>query len=189
MRNGQRIANGQSRVVRVMQEGLGGIRDIQLDGAQEAYSEVYRRADRRRRMAIADNAFIALRRLAQFGLGGRMGDGRQFVSWIHERDFIRAIEFLIGHQSSDGIVNIAAPSPLPNAEMMRLFREHCGVPVGLPAAKWMLELGAFFLRTETELVIKSRRVIPGRLLEAGFTFEFEDFNSAIENLMKEGKPT
>jgi uncharacterized protein (TIGR01777 family) len=131
----------------------------------------------------ANNAFIALRRLAKLGLGGRMGGGRQFVSWIHGLDFIRAIEFLIEHQTIDGIVNIATPGPLPNAEMMRLFRARCGLPVGLPAAKWILELGAFFLRTETELIIKSRRVVPGRLLEAGFQFEFEDFESAIEDLM------
>ncbi len=135
-----------------------------------------------------NNAFVALRRLAQLGLGGRMGDGRQFVSWIHEHDFLRAIEFLVQHEAIEGNVNLAAPVPLPNAGMMQLFRQQAGTPVGLPAARWMLEVGAFFLRTETELIIKSRRVIPGRLLEAGFRFEFETFAGALENLVKQPKP-
>ena len=115
-----------------------------------------------------NSVFPVLRRLTRFGLGGRMGSGRQFVSWIHETDFCRAVEWLIEHEEISGAVNMCAPNAVPNAEMMKLFREICGVPFGLPAMEWMLEIGAFFLRTETELIIKSRRVVPARLLASGF---------------------
>ena len=132
--------------------------------------------------AAHNNVFRVLRRLARWGLGGRMGHGRQFVSWIHESDFCRAIEWILDHEEIKGVINVAAPNPLPNTEMMRLFREICGVPFGLPAAAWMLELGAFFLRTETELIIKSRRVIPGKLLAGGFEFQFPEMKSAVRDL-------
>jgi len=129
-----------------------------------------------------DGVFPVLRRLARFGLGGKMGSGRQFVSWIHEEDFCRAIEWLIGHDELIGPVNLAAPNPLPNAEMMRLVRKACGAPFGLPATEWMLEIGAFFLRTETELILKSRRVVPGRLLASGFQFHFSNLENALRDL-------
>ena len=116
--------------------------------------------------------FDTLLRLTRRGLGGRAGDGRQFISWIHEADFIRAIHWLIERDDFTGAVNLAAPEPLPNAEFMRILRDACGMPVGLPVTEWMLEIGAYLLRTETELILKSRRVVPGRLLNAGFTFEF-----------------
>jgi len=132
----------------------------------------------------SNSVFPVLRRLTRFGLGGRMGSGRQFVSWIHELDFSRAVEWLIEHEDISGPVNICAPHPLPNAEMMRLFRELCGVPFGLPAAEWMLEIGAFFLRTETELIIKSRRVIPGKLMVSGFEFKFPEMRKALRALAK-----
>ncbi|HXJ57978.1 MAG TPA: TIGR01777 family oxidoreductase [Verrucomicrobiae bacterium] len=128
--------------------------------------------------------FPALCRLARCGLGGPMATGKQFVSWIHELDFCRAVEWLIQHHEIDGIVNLAAPGPLPNREMMSIVRRACSVPFGLPAGQWMLEVGAFFIRTETELIIKSRRVIPGRLLTAGFDFWFSEFSQAIEDLLQ-----
>ncbi len=131
---------------------------------------------------VRNSVFPVLRRLVKLGLGGRMGSGRQYVSWIHQEDFCRAIEWLIAHEEISGVVNICAPNPLPNAEMMRLFREFCSVPFGLPATEWMLEIGAFFIRTETELVIKSRRVVPGRLLAAGFKFQFPTLRGALQNL-------
>ena len=123
-----------------------------------------------------------LRRLARFGLGGRMGDGKQWVSWVHERDFCRAVEFLIEHPELEGPVNVAAPNPVTNAEMMQAFRQLERRRIGLPAARWMLEVGAFVLRTETELLLKSRRVVPGRLVEAGFKFEFVQFEESLRNL-------
>lgn len=130
-----------------------------------------------------NSVFPILLRLARLGLGGKMGDGRQFVSWIHAQDFCRAVEWLISHRELSGSVNIAAPHPVTNVEMMKLFRDVCGMPIGLPAMKWMLEIGAFFLRTETELIIKSRRVISRRLTESGFTFNFPFLRSALEDLL------
>jgi uncharacterized protein (TIGR01777 family) len=126
--------------------------------------------------------FDALLGLVRRGLGGRTGNGRQYVSWIHDQDFIRAIHWLIAHEEIAGPINLAAPTPLPNAEFMRDLRAAWGVPFGLPAARWMLEIGAFFLQTETELILKSRRVIPGRLLESGFVFEFPTWPEAARDL-------
>lgn len=125
-----------------------------------------------------------MRRLVRLGLGGKMGDGRQFMSWVHETDFCRAIEWLLAHDEITGPVNLAAPAPVPNSEFMRTMREVCGARFGLPAARWMLEFGAFFLRTETELLIKSRRVVPGRLLAAGFQFKFPALRAAVEDLLQ-----
>jgi uncharacterized protein (TIGR01777 family) len=126
--------------------------------------------------------FDVLLRLVRFGLGGTSGDGRQYVSWIHETDFIRAIRWLLDHDEISGPVNLASPNPLPNAEFMRVLREAWGIRFGLPAAAWMLEIGAVFLRTETELVLKSRRVVPGLLLQHGFSFEFPNWPEAARDL-------
>lgn len=115
------------------------------------------------------------------GLGGRAGDGRQFVSWVHDADFIRAVEWLIASDLS-GPVNISSPYPLPNAEFMRALRDAWGARFGLPASRWMLELGTWAMRTETELVLKSRRVVPTRLLEAGFEFRFPSWPEAARDL-------
>lgn len=131
---------------------------------------------------IGGGIFPVFRRLARFGLAGKMGSGKQFVSWIHEEDFCRAVEWIIAHEELTGPVNLAAPNPLTNAEMMRALRKTCGAPFGLPATEWMLEIGAFFLRTETELILKSRRVVPGRLLASGFQFHFADFENALRDL-------
>ena len=128
--------------------------------------------------------FDVLLGLVRRGLGGRAGDGRQYVSWIHGADFIRAIYWFIARQKLEGAINLASPNPLPNAEFMRLLREAWGTKVGLPASKWMLEIATFFMRTETELVLKSRRVIPGRLLHDGFKFEFPDWKDAAHDLCR-----
>ena len=129
-----------------------------------------------------NSVFPVLRRLTKFGLGGRQGSGKQFVSWIHVEDFCRAIEWIIAHEELSGPINQCAPNPLPNVEMMKQFREVCRIPIGLPATEWMLEIGAFFLRTETELIFKSRRVVPGKLLASGFEFRFPTFREAIQDL-------
>lgn len=126
--------------------------------------------------------FPVLRRLTRLGLGGRMGSGKQFVSWIHVEDFLRAVEWIVKREDLSGAINLAAPNPVPNSEMMKLFRETCAAPFGLPATEWMLEIGAFFLRTETELILKSRRVVPGRLLGSGFQFQFPEMRAALVDL-------
>ena len=126
--------------------------------------------------------FDVLRTLCRRGLGGTAGDGRQYVSWIHERDFLNAIHWLIANEEIDGVVNLAAPNPLPNRDFMRTLREALGVKIGLPATRWMLEVGAFFLHTETELILKSRRVVPGRLQQAGFDFQFPEWAAAAKDL-------
>ncbi len=127
-------------------------------------------------------AFDVLLGLVRHGLGGQDGGGRQFVSWIHETDFVRAVYRLIEDGTFSGPVNLAALHPLPNREFMRAFRQAWGIRLGLPAARWMLEVGAVFLRTETELILKSRRVVPGRLLEAGFLFEYPTWAEAASEL-------
>jgi uncharacterized protein len=126
--------------------------------------------------------FDVLLGLVRRGLGGTSGDGRQYVSWIHHADLVRALRWLIEHEESSGVFNLAAPEPLPQAEFMRALRQAAGVRIGLPATKWMLELGAFFMRTETELVLKSRRVVPGRLLAAGFEFRYPRWPEAAREL-------
>ena len=131
-----------------------------------------------------NSVFPMLRRLARIGLGGKMAEGRQFVSWIHQADFCRAVDWLITHNEISGPVNVCAPNPVTNAEMMKLFRDVCRRPFGLPAARWMLEIGAIFLRTETELIIKSRRVIPRRLIESGFQYQYPFLREALENLQE-----
>jgi len=127
--------------------------------------------------------FDVLHRLVRFRLGGTMAGGDQYVSWIHADDFCRAVKFLLDRPELDGPVNLASPCPVPNREMMQTFREVCNVRLGLPATRWMLEAGAFVLRTETELIIKSRRVIPSRLQAAGFQFEFPELREALANIL------
>ena len=131
--------------------------------------------------------FDTLLRLVRSGLGGRSGDGRQYVSWIHDQDFINAIFWLIEHEEFEGPVNLASPNPVPNAEFMRALRRAWGIRFGLPATAWMLELGAFILRSETELILKSRRVVPGRLLESGFAFQFSTWEEAAVDLCRRWK--
>ena len=127
-------------------------------------------------------SFDMLLRLVRFGLGGRAGDGKEYVSWIHDRDFVRTVDWLIQREDLEGPVNLAAPNPLSNAEFMQTLRKAWGIPFGLPATTWMLELGAFVLRSETELILKSRRVIPTRLLQSGFTFQFPTWAEAARDL-------
>lgn len=125
-----------------------------------------------------------LLRLGRLGLGGSLAGGSQFVSWIHEEDFCRAVEWILDHETLSGPVNIAAPNPVTNAEFMAAIRQVCRASFGLPAPRWLLEIGAVFLRTETELVIKSRRVVPGKLLADGFAFRHPHLLPAIERLAR-----
>ncbi|MEV5277991.1 DUF1731 domain-containing protein [Streptomyces sp. NPDC052811] len=131
-----------------------------------------------------EGVFDVLLKLARLGLGGPVAGGAQYVSWIHDRDFVRAVEFLVGRDDFTGPVNLAAPAPLPQRAFMRALRGAWGVPVGLPATRWMAELGAFALRSDTELLLKSRRVVPGRLLDAGFAFEYAQWPAAADDLVR-----
>lgn len=130
-----------------------------------------------------DGIFDTLLRLVRMGMGGKAGSVDQFVSWIHGVDFIRAVEFLIAQEDLSGTVNVSSPHPLPNRDFMQALRGAWGMPIGFPATRWMLEIGAVLLRTETELILKSRRVVPARLLQAGFEFQFPDWPEAAHDLV------
>jgi uncharacterized protein (TIGR01777 family) len=132
-------------------------------------------------------ALAMLLRLTRLGLGGPVAGGGQYMSWIHEDDLIRAIGFLIEREEVGGPVNLAAPEPLPYRDFLRTLRAAAGVPVGLPATKWMAELGAFVLRSDTELLLKSRRVVPARLREAGFEFTYPQWPAAAKDLVRRSR--
>jgi uncharacterized protein len=155
---------------------------------EEAVTEGTRKVALRSAMTLSPDpggVFDMLVGLARHGFGGSAGHGRQFMSWIHYEDFVAAVRWLMDRDDIGGAVNVAAPNPLPNAEFMRLLREACGLSFGLSTNKWMLEIGALFMRTETELILKSRRVVPGRLLEHRFTFQYPNWRNAAGDLCRE----
>ncbi|MFD8595083.1 TIGR01777 family oxidoreductase [Kitasatospora sp. NPDC059646] len=152
---------------------------------QDAATPATRKVALRTAMVLSPDrggVFDVLSRLTRLGLGGPVGGGRQYVSWIHEHDFVRAVRFLTDREDLAGPVNLAAPHPLPQAQLARALRRAHRTPLGLPATRWMAELGALALRTDTELLLKSRRVVPGRLLAAGFSFDYPDFPYAAHEL-------
>lgn len=118
------------------------------------------------------------------GIGGKMGSGKQMVSWIHERDFANSVHFLIKNIVCSGVFNLSAPIPLSNNDMMDLLRRKQNIRFGLSSTLWMLKLGTWMNQTEAELVLKSRWVLPTRLQEAGFEYEFTEFDRAVDNLLK-----
>jgi len=131
--------------------------------------------------------FSVLSKLARAGLGGAIGSGRQYVSWIHDLDFCRATDLLLTKpevaEETAGVVNMTAPEPLPNRDFMRALRRAWHVPIGLPATEWMIEIGTFLMRSESELVLKSRRVVPALLLRHGFEFAFPTWPAAARDLV------
>jgi hypothetical protein len=129
-------------------------------------------------------ALPVLMRLAKCGLGGRHGSGDQFFSWIHEKDFCRAVKFVIDNRHAEGIYNVSAPAPIPNREFMKKLQNVCKAPFAINQPEWLLSLGAIFIRTETELLLKSRKVYPERLLDEHFVFEFTDAKAAFEDLCR-----
>ena len=135
------------------------------------------------------SVFDVLARLARRGLGGTIGTGQQYVSWIHEDDFVDAIRFIIEHDELSGAVNLAAPEPLRNRDFMTALRKATGRGWGLPTPRAILEIGCWLLRTESELVLKSRRVVPRRLLEAGFSFRHPSWPEAALDLAKGTAPS
>ncbi len=128
--------------------------------------------------------FRVLLRLVRLGLGGSVAGGQQRMSWIHDADFVAAVQHLIATPSLDGPINLAAPGPLPQAEFMRSLRRAWGQRIGLPATRWMLEVGAFVLRTESELILKSRSVVSAALPESGFVFRHPNWPAAAEDLVR-----
>ncbi|MDF2455044.1 MAG: hypothetical protein K0R51_1037 [Cytophagaceae bacterium] len=126
---------------------------------------------------------VPLKRLVRFGLGGHQGNGQQLFSWIHIEDLKNIILFIQKNKSLSGAYNCAAPHPVKNHVFMQELRKAMGVPFGLPSPKWLLEPGAFLIRTETELILKSRWVIPEKLLESGFSFKYENIDQAFEDII------
>lgn len=153
-----------------------------------------RQASLRLAIVLGDGSALApLLALARFGLGGPQRGGAtprggQMFSWIHIEDVYRAIRFLLDTPSMDGAVNLSSPNPVTNRELMATLRRVVGAPFGLPAYRWMLEAGAFVLRTETELLLKSRWVLPGRLTAAGFGFEHPQLESAVRQIVTKPQP-
>ena len=128
-------------------------------------------------------ALKPLLRMTQFGLGGSQGNGSQFFSWIHEDDLLHAMDFIEERKSIEGPVNISAPNPLRNEELMRILRQKIGIPFGIPTPKWLLAMGAALINTETELILKSRNVVPKKLNDAGFVFKYPSLNIALDQLI------
>ncbi|MEI7441303.1 MAG: TIGR01777 family oxidoreductase [bacterium] len=137
----------------------------------------------------AGGVFDVLLKMVRIGLGGSTGSGNQYISWIHGHDFIRAIEHVIQHEHLSGAINFCAPNPLPQKSFMKILRSTWGIRLGLPATKWMAEIGAFFIRTDTELLLKSRKVIPGRLLKDNFNFKYPSWDLAAKELITHYKQT
>lgn len=127
-------------------------------------------------------ALIPLKRLTQFGMGGKQGDGNQKVSWIHELDFAHAICHLIENKNLSGIFNLCVPKPTNNNTLMKSLRKVLNISFGIPQPKWLLEVGAKLIGTETELILKSRNVIPKRLMDHRFKFKFVDIEAALRDL-------
>jgi uncharacterized protein len=131
----------------------------------------------------SDAAFPRLLNLVKCGLGGKQGDGEQYVSWVHEQDAAKCTEWLMDHDELNGVINCTAPEPVKNAVLMRIIRNAYGVPFGLPAPAWLLEIGAKVIGTETELILKSRWVLPKRLLDSGYPFLFSKAEHAVKDLL------
>jgi uncharacterized protein (TIGR01777 family) len=130
-----------------------------------------------------DGVFPRLLNLVKLGLGGQQGDGQQFVSWVHEQDAAQCTEWLMQNEEVQGIINCTAPEPIKNTDLMAQLRMAYGVPFGLPAPAWLLEIGALLIGTETELILKSRWVIPKRLLDSQYTFLFPKAEHAIKDIL------
>ncbi|MEK3774510.1 MULTISPECIES: TIGR01777 family oxidoreductase [unclassified Paenibacillus] len=130
---------------------------------------------------------VPMTNLVRFGLGGSQGAGTQQFSWIHIEDLFRMVIYLQEHPHLNGVFNASSPHPVTNRELMTRLREQMGVRIGLPSPRWMLELGARFIQTETELVLKSRWVIPERLEMEGFTFTYGTLDVALAEILNKKK--
>lgn len=133
----------------------------------------------------SDSALPRMLNLARFGLGGKQGNGRQYMSWIHEAEVVSIIDWIYHHEEINGTFNCTSPRPLTNADFMRAVRKACGVPFGLPTPSWMLTIGAWLIGTETELILKSRWVLPTKLQNAGYVFRFPELTAALGDILKQ----
>lgn len=159
-----------------------------------AWEDAFDRADTPRTQKVilrislvlgrADGVFPRLLNLARAGIGGPQGSGRQYVSWVHELDLARCTEWIADHPEQTGIFNCTSPQPLRNHELMRMIRREAHIPFGLPIPEWLLETGAAMIGTETELVLKSRWVVPSRLIQNGFRFSYPDAPGAVKAIVK-----
>jgi len=127
-------------------------------------------------------AFPKFKQISKLGLGGKQGRGNQMMSWIHIDDFCEAVNFIIENETLKGAINITAPNPLSNEKMMKQLREKIKIPFGIPSQVWLLEIAAIFIKTETELMLKSRNVYPEILIENGFQFKYDNFEKALDKL-------
>jgi uncharacterized protein (TIGR01777 family) len=132
-------------------------------------------------------ALTHLAPLVKFGLGGKNGSGKQFVSWIQVEDLARIIEWFITNKNASGAYNCTSPTPIRNEFFMKKIRTAFGISFGLPATKWMIEVGTFLLRSESELVLKSRKVVPKRLQDEGFKFKYEELSATLNNMNIQGR--
>ena len=142
-----------------------------------AVPDSVRRVALRTSMVIAvdsGNVFCILQRICKLGLGGQLGTGQQMVSWIHVDDFCKVVQWLTEHGEVKGPINMTAPSPVTNAEMMRRFRKFVGMPIGLPAAGWMVKIGAAITGSEAELILDPLWVTPNVLVEYGYQFKYPE---------------
>jgi uncharacterized protein (TIGR01777 family) len=124
--------------------------------------------------------------LVRFGLGGRQGNGRQMFSWIHIADVFNIMRYIMQHNELSGVYNCSSPNPVTNEILMKTFREKTNTKVGLPSPAWLLRIGAVIIKTETELILKSRWVIPEKLLKTGYQFKYPTLNLALENALYNG---
>ncbi len=124
-----------------------------------------------------------IKNLVRFGLGGKQGSGQQMFSWIHIQDLFGIIVFLQQHKNLSGIFNVASPNAVTNKALMHTFRQHLKIFFGLPLPTWLLKLGAVLIKTETELILKSRWVVPERLLLAGYKFKFNTIDVSLKDIL------
>ncbi len=128
-------------------------------------------------------ALTPLANLVKLGLGGTQGPGNQYLSWLHEEDFFRMLLFFMENKELEGTFNCSSPNPQPNKIFMKTLRKVMGIPFGMPQPVWLLELGARMIQTETELILKSRRVVPSALLKAGYQFAYPDLENALKEIL------
>jgi uncharacterized protein len=155
---------------------------------EQSFFEIKNAAKRMIAMRIAivlgneGGAYLELASITKMGLGGKTGNGKQIVSWAHAKDFARMVDWLIQNKKAAGIYNCSAPHPITNTELMKQLRKKLNVGIGIPTPAWLLEIGTFFLRTESELVLKSRFVLPERAINEGFEFQFKTIDQALTNI-------